>query len=55
MEQWETCSSVEPRTDRYRYGLAWSKVKAGHILSASEDTTVAHWCVMLKTRLTAGM
>ncbi|KAK4685795.1 histone-binding protein RBBP4, partial [Tremellales sp. Uapishka_1] len=25
------------------YGLSWSKVKSGHILSASEDTTVAHW------------
>jgi histone-binding protein RBBP4 len=25
------------------YGLSWSKVRAGHILSASEDTTVAHW------------
>ncbi|WVW86975.1 histone acetyltransferase type B subunit 2 [Kwoniella bestiolae CBS 10118] len=25
------------------YGLAWSTVKEGHILSASEDTTVAHW------------
>ena len=28
---------------RCRYGLAWSKVKSGHILSASEDTSVAHW------------
>jgi histone-binding protein RBBP4 len=27
------------------YGLSWSKVKEGHILSASEDTTVAHWDV----------
>ncbi|WOO77619.1 Histone acetyltransferase type B subunit 2 [Vanrija pseudolonga] len=25
------------------YGLSWSKVRTGHILSASEDTTVAHW------------
>lgn len=25
------------------YGLSWSPVKAGHILSASEDTTVALW------------
>ncbi|WVQ79234.1 histone acetyltransferase type B subunit 2 [Cryptococcus sp. DSM 104549] len=25
------------------YGLSWSKLKEGHILSASEDTTVAHW------------
>ncbi|OCF35242.1 histone acetyltransferase type B subunit 2 [Kwoniella heveanensis BCC8398] len=25
------------------YGLAWSPLKEGHILSASEDTTVAHW------------
>ena len=27
------------------YGLAWSTLKSGHILSASEDTTVAHWLV----------
>ncbi|WVR08096.1 histone acetyltransferase type B subunit 2 [Kwoniella sp. DSM 27419] len=25
------------------YGLAWSGLKEGHLLSASEDTTVAHW------------
>ena len=26
-----------------RYGLSWSKLKSGQLLSASEDTTVAHW------------
>lgn len=31
-----------PATDS-SYGLSWNKVKEGHILSASEDTTVAHW------------
>ncbi|ORX37768.1 histone acetyltransferase type B subunit 2 [Kockovaella imperatae] len=25
------------------YGLSWSKLKTGQLLSASEDTTVAHW------------
>lgn len=25
------------------YGLSWSKVKEGNVLSASEDGTVAHW------------
>jgi hypothetical protein len=25
------------------YGLSWSKTKEGNILSASEDSTVAHW------------
>ncbi|WFC98420.1 Histone acetyltransferase type B subunit 2 [Malassezia yamatoensis] len=25
------------------YGLAWNPVKQGHILAASEDTTVCHW------------
>ncbi|KAF7303061.1 WD40 repeat-like protein [Mycena kentingensis (nom. inval.)] len=25
------------------FGLAWSPVKEGHILGASEDTTVCHW------------
>lgn len=27
------------------YGLSWNptSAKAGHVLSASEDTTVAHW------------
>ncbi|KAN0064497.1 Histone acetyltransferase type B subunit 2 [Thecaphora frezii] len=25
------------------YGLAWSPLKMGHILAASEDTTVCHW------------
>ncbi|CAO1620760.1 unnamed protein product [Jaminaea pallidilutea] len=25
------------------YGLAWSPLKQGHILAASEDTTVCHW------------
>lgn len=30
-----------------RYGLAWNPTSAGegHLLSASEDTTVCHWCV----------
>ncbi|KZS93318.1 WD40 repeat-like protein [Sistotremastrum niveocremeum HHB9708] len=27
------------------FGLAWSPVKAGHILGASEDMTVCHWDV----------
>lgn len=26
-----------------RYGLAWNPLKQGHILAASEDTTVCHW------------
>ncbi|PWN51229.1 putative chromatin assembly factor 1 subunit C [Violaceomyces palustris] len=25
------------------YGLAWSPLKYGHVLAASEDTTVCHW------------
>ncbi|KAH9897896.1 histone acetyltransferase type B subunit 2 [Cubamyces lactineus] len=25
------------------YGLAWSPLKTGHVLGASEDTTVCHW------------
>lgn len=25
------------------YGLSWNSVKQGHILAASEDTTVCHW------------
>ena len=31
------------------YGLAWNPTEAnkGHILSASEDTTVCHWFVLL--------
>lgn len=28
-----------------RFGLAWSPIKMGHILGASEDTTVCHWHV----------
>lgn len=28
-----------------RYGLSWSKVKSGHIISAGEDDFVAHWWV----------
>lgn len=28
---------------REGYGLAWSPLKAGHILGASEDLTVCHW------------
>lgn len=27
------------------YGLAWNPVRQGHILAASEDTTVCHWDV----------
>ncbi|KAI8981164.1 histone acetyltransferase type B subunit 2 [Trametes punicea] len=27
------------------YGLAWNPLKAGHVLGASEDTTVCHWDV----------
>lgn len=32
----------------FRYGLSWSSLpgKAGHLLSASEDTTVCHWLVV---------
>ncbi|KAH9920217.1 histone acetyltransferase type B subunit 2 [Epithele typhae] len=25
------------------YGLAWSPIKAGHVLGASEDLTICHW------------
>ncbi|KAI0673634.1 histone acetyltransferase type B subunit 2 [Trametes maxima] len=25
------------------YGLAWSPLKSGHVLGASEDTTICHW------------
>ncbi|KAI0639912.1 histone acetyltransferase type B subunit 2 [Trametes polyzona] len=28
---------------REGYGLAWSPLKTGHVLGASEDTTVCHW------------
>lgn len=27
------------------YGLAWNPLKSGHVLGASEDTTVCHWYV----------
>jgi histone-binding protein RBBP4 len=27
------------------YGLAWSPTTNGHILGASEDMTICHWCV----------
>lgn len=27
------------------YGLSWSTLKQGHVLSASDDTTVCHWDV----------
>ena len=27
----------------FRFGLAWSAVKKGHILGSSEDMTVCHW------------
>lgn len=36
------------------YGLSWSKVRSGHILSASEDSTVAHWYVFSPSHLTPG-
>ena len=43
------CSAIFPFglsiQARARYGLAWSPLKAGHILGASEDTTVCHWYV----------
>lgn len=29
------------------YGLSWSPIKYGHLLAASEDTTVCHWWVSL--------
>jgi hypothetical protein len=34
---------VSATADENRYGLSWSKVKSGHIISANEDETVAHW------------
>lgn len=27
------------------YGLSWNPIRQGHILSASEDTTVCYWYV----------
>ncbi|KAJ7204412.1 WD40 repeat-like protein [Mycena pura] len=35
---------------REGYGLAWNPVKAGHVLGASEDTTVCHWDVNSYTK-----
>ncbi|GJE86228.1 WD40 domain-containing protein [Phanerochaete sordida] len=32
------------------YGLAWSPLKKGHILGASEDTTVCHWDINSYTK-----
>ena len=29
----------------YRFGLAWSEMKMGHIISSGEDTTVCKWLV----------
>ena len=29
----------------YRFGLAWSELKTGHIISSGEDTTVCKWLV----------
>lgn len=28
-----------------RFGLAWSELKLGHIISSGEDTTVCKWLV----------
>ncbi|CAK5264467.1 unnamed protein product [Mycena citricolor] len=35
---------------REGYGLAWNPVKQGHVLGASEDTTVCHWDVNSYTK-----
>ncbi|KAJ7070670.1 WD40-repeat-containing domain protein [Mycena amicta] len=35
---------------REGYGLAWNPVKEGHILGASEDTTVCHWDITSYTK-----
>lgn len=32
------------------FGLAWNPVKAGHVLGASEDTTVCHWDINSYTK-----
>jgi hypothetical protein len=29
----------------HRFGLAWSELKTGHIISSGEDTTVCKWSV----------
>ena len=29
----------------HRFGLAWSELKMGHIISSGEDTTVCKWLV----------
>lgn len=34
--------------DYERYGLSWSPVQQGHIISAGEDDFVAHWSVSWK-------
>jgi histone-binding protein RBBP4 len=31
------------------YGLSWSTLKQGHILSSSDDTTVAYWYVSVSS------
>jgi len=28
------------------YGIAWSALREGHVISASEDTTICHWWVL---------
>lgn len=32
------------------YGLSWSPLKEGHILDASEDTTICHWDITAYTK-----
>lgn len=35
------------------YGLAWNPIRQGHILAASEDTTVCHWDINAYQKKTA--
>ncbi|CAG8646872.1 5503_t:CDS:2, partial [Scutellospora calospora] len=37
------------------YGLSWNPLKEGHILDASEDTTICHWDITGYTKETRTM
>jgi histone-binding protein RBBP4 len=34
---------TEPFLSNIRYGLSWNPQKAGHLVTASDDTTIRHW------------
>lgn len=34
----------------FRYGLSWNPTLQGHLISASEDSTVCHWDINAATK-----